>query len=57
MPLGALATAIATQWLFKSIYEVVATPLTYLMVNFIKRKEGVDIYDYDTRFNPFMVSR
>jgi len=56
IPLWALATAIVTQWLFKSIYEVLATPLTYLVVNFIKRKEGVDVYDYNTRFNPFRVS-
>jgi uncharacterized integral membrane protein (TIGR00697 family) len=56
IPLRALATAIATQWLFKSMYEVLATPLTYWMVNFIKRREGVDVYDYNTRFNPFRVS-
>ncbi len=56
IPLGALASAIVTQWLFKSIYEVLATPLTYLTVNFIKRKEGLDVYDYHTRFNPFVIS-
>jgi uncharacterized integral membrane protein (TIGR00697 family) len=56
IPLGALASAIATQWLFKSIYEVLATPLTYMMVNFLKRKEGLDAYDNDTCFNPFMIS-
>jgi hypothetical protein len=56
IPLGALATAIVTQWLFKSMYEVLATPLTYLVVHVIKRKEGVDVYDVNTRFSPFTVS-
>jgi hypothetical protein len=36
---------------------VVATPFTYKVVNFLKRKEGVDTYDYDTNFNPFLVTR
>ncbi len=43
-------------WLAKIGIEVVATPFTYAVVNFLKRKEAVDIYDYETRFNPFLVS-
>lgn len=34
-------------------YEALATPLTYLVVNKLKRAEGVDVYDRDTNFNPF----
>ena len=37
----------------KVIYEVVATPVTYLIVNGLKRTEGVDVYDRGTDFNPF----
>jgi len=48
---------ILTHWLVKTGYEVVATPFTYMVVNFLKKKEGVDTYDYDTDFNPFLVSR
>jgi len=48
---------ILTHWLVKTGYEVVATPFTYRVVNFLKRKEGVDTYDYDTNFNPFLVTR
>jgi queuosine precursor transporter len=48
-----LVTAVLSQWLFKSLYEVVATPLTYLVVNRLKRVEGVDTYDVDTKLNPF----
>lgn len=54
MPMGALVLAILTQWLVKSAYEAVVTPLTYIVVNFLKRKEGLDVFDYDTRFNPLL---
>jgi uncharacterized integral membrane protein (TIGR00697 family) len=54
MPAGGLLSAILTQWLVKSVYEAVVTPLTYIVVNFLKRKEGVDVFDYDTRFNPLL---
>ena len=39
-----LAIAIVSQWLFKTLYEVVATPLTYAVVNALKRSEGVDTF-------------
>ena len=54
IPAGALLSAILTQWLVKSAYEAVVTPLTYIVVNFLKRKEGLDVFDYDTRFNPLL---
>ena len=54
MPAGALLSAILTQWLVKSAYEAVVTPLTYIVVNFLKRREGLDVFDYDTRFNPLL---
>ena len=56
IPLSGLILAIVTQWLAKSIYEAAVTPLTYVVVNFLKRKEGLDVYDHDTRFNPLLIS-
>ncbi len=56
IPLGALAMAIVTQWLVKSAYEAAATPLTYAVVGYLKRSEGVDAYDRDTRFSPLALS-
>lgn len=56
IPMTVLALAIVTQWLVKSAYEAAATPLTYVAVRFLKRKEGIDVYDYDTRFNPLLLS-
>jgi uncharacterized integral membrane protein (TIGR00697 family) len=52
IPLAALISAVVAQWLFKSLYEAAATPLTYLVVNALKRHEGADVYDRDTDFNP-----
>lgn len=40
-------------YIFKIIYETVMTPLTYKVVNLLKRTEGVDYFDYSTNFNPF----
>lgn len=54
--LGALATTAATQWLVKCAYEALATPLTYVVVTLLKRVEGVDVYDRDTRFNPLLLA-
>jgi len=54
IPLSILAGAILVQWFFKSVYEAIITPLTYLVVNFLKKREGVDAFDTDTRFNPFL---
>jgi uncharacterized integral membrane protein (TIGR00697 family) len=54
IPITALTLGILTQWVVKSAYEAAVTPLTYLVVNFLKRNEGMDIFDYDTRFNPLM---
>jgi hypothetical protein len=43
------------QWLFKSLYEIVATPVTYAIVGFLKRAEQEDYYDRDTDFSPFRI--
>ncbi len=53
IPAEGLATAVVTQWLVKTAYEAAATPLTYLVVGFLKRRDGVDVYDRETSFNPF----
>jgi len=50
---GLIANLIVSGYLAKVLYEVVATPVTYWIVNFLKRREGVDVFDTDTDFNPF----
>jgi uncharacterized integral membrane protein (TIGR00697 family) len=44
-------------WLAKTLIEALATPATYFLVNTMKRKEAVDTYDYETNFNPFLITR
>jgi hypothetical protein len=44
-----------TEWTLKCVYEIVATPLTYAVVNYLKRAEREDYYDHHTDFNPFKV--
>jgi len=56
IPMPELASAIVTQWLAKSAYEAAVTPLTYVAVNFLKRSEGIDVYDDDTQFNPLLLT-
>jgi len=43
------------QYLFKVAYEVILTPLTYVIVARVKAKEGVDTYDAGVVYNPFRI--
>ena len=51
--LAVIANLIVSGYFAKVIYEVVATPLTYLVVNSLKKSEGVDVFDKGTDFSPF----
>jgi uncharacterized integral membrane protein (TIGR00697 family) len=53
LPAAVLLQAILSQWLVKTAYEAIATPLTYRAVNLLKRSEGVDVFDRETQFSPF----
>ena len=56
LPFPVLGTMILSHWLVKTAYETVATPFTYGVVGYLKQKEGVDVYDYETDFSPLRVS-
>ncbi|MEI7530852.1 MAG: queuosine precursor transporter [Betaproteobacteria bacterium] len=43
------------QYILKTTWEILAVPLTYKIVAFLKEKESVDHYDVGTNFNPFKV--
>ncbi len=49
-------TMIWHHWLVKTGIEVVCTPATYAIVNSLKKREDIDAYDYETRYNPFIIS-
>jgi queuosine precursor transporter len=52
-----LVDPILTTWAIKVAYETAATPLTYALVNTLKRLEGVDVFDRATSFSPLPVGR
>ena len=54
---ASLANPIVTTWLIKVGYETLATPLTYAVVGYLKRHEGIDVYDTHTRFSPLPARR
>ncbi|MBT5415185.1 MAG: queuosine precursor transporter [Rhodospirillaceae bacterium] len=55
IPFDALLLTIVSQWLIKTAYETLATPFTYLVIGFLKRREKLDVYDRDTDFNPVAI--
>ncbi|MGE0776456.1 MAG: queuosine precursor transporter, partial [Sphingomonadaceae bacterium] len=44
---------LVTQWILKVSWEALLTPFTYAVVGFLKRREGIDVYDEQTDFSPF----
>jgi hypothetical protein len=52
-PTHLVITVLITNYMVKVGWEVVMTPVTYKVVNFLKRAEQEDYYDYDTDFTPF----
>jgi hypothetical protein len=44
---------IVFNWAFKVTVEIVMTPVTYAVVNWLKKAEGEDFYDQATNFTPF----
>ncbi len=47
-----IVTLIATQWAFKTVFEIIATPITYIVVGALKRAEKADHFDTATNLNP-----
>jgi uncharacterized integral membrane protein (TIGR00697 family) len=56
-PIEQLWQVVLSQWLIKTAWEALLTPVTYAVVGFLKRREGIDIYDTGTRFSPFAKAR
>jgi uncharacterized integral membrane protein (TIGR00697 family) len=54
-PWSLFSSLIVTNYIFKCSVEALMTPITYLIVNFLKHAEKEDYYDRDTDFNPFVV--
>ncbi len=52
-PTSLIITLIISNYLFKTGVEIIFTPITYWVVNFLKKSESEDFYDKETNFNPF----
>lgn len=56
LPASLLVTLIISNYIFKTLVEVIFTPATYKIVGFLKKNEQEDYYDRETDFNPFAVA-
>ncbi len=56
LPISLIVSLIVFNYVFKTIIEVILTPATYAIVNFLKKKESEDFFDNKTNFNPFIIS-
>jgi queuosine precursor transporter len=51
-PIGVVQDMIVTNWVLKTAYETIMTPVTYFVVGKLKAAEGIDVFDRDTDFSP-----
>lgn len=56
-PTDVLVAMLLSNYLFKCSIEAVFTPVTYLIVGFVKRREATDVYDVGERYNPLPSGR
>ncbi|OGO29688.1 MAG: transporter [Chloroflexi bacterium RBG_16_54_11] len=54
-PWSLFLTLVLTNYVFKCAVEAVMTPVTYQVVSYLKRQEGVDYFDRETNFTPFQI--
>ena len=52
-PLEKVMIVLGTNYCLKVAWEAIATPMTYVIVGFLKKAENEDCYDMDTDFTPF----
>jgi uncharacterized integral membrane protein (TIGR00697 family) len=56
-PVEQLWQVVLSQWLIKTAWEALLTPVTYAIVGFLKRREGDEVFDSRTAFSPFAKAR
>ncbi len=55
-PLSLIYSLMIINYMCKILWEVLATPLTYLVINWLKKSEHEDHFDRQTDFNPFKLT-
>lgn len=53
MPIPAVIQIFIVMYLFKLSYEIIALPITYKITRYLKRVDKIDVFDTETKFNPF----
>jgi uncharacterized integral membrane protein (TIGR00697 family) len=56
LPASVFKVVLISNYIFKCAVEIIFTPITYLIVRTLKRKENTDVYDYGVNYNPFQVN-
>ncbi len=56
LPLREMLIVMAGEVLLKVLYEIAVLPFTRRVVKFVKRMDGVDVYDEHISYNPFKIS-
>ncbi len=56
-PVEQLWQVVVSQFIIKTAWEAALTPVTYIIIGWLKQREGVDIYDENTDFSPFGSSK
>ena len=57
VPFEVLISLMLTQVIAKTLYEIVALPITIRIVNYVKKSEGTDVYDDDVSYNAFKIKQ
>lgn len=55
MDMQTLWIIILSNYIFKVAVEVILTPITYMIIAYLKKNEQTDVYDFSTNFNPFIL--
>ncbi len=55
LPRAIIRTIVITNYIFKLLIEVILLPITYRIVQYLKKTEHEDYYDTETNFNPFLI--
>ena len=55
VPVPDLIKLMVLQVITKTLYEIIALPLTIRVVQWVKRREGTDVYDLDETYNPINI--
>lgn len=56
IPANQMIKFILTQIALKTAYEIIALPLTNILVKWVKKKEHIDVYDNEISYNPLKIN-